>query len=103
QAAVTDPAVLQTAIEPGIDLLRRAVEADPGSERAWSDLAYAITLSAHWEPSKAIVKGVEAEMAARRALALSPDAPEHWVRLSAALDLQGRWKEAGSAISSALK
>ncbi|MCF3648403.1 O-antigen ligase family protein [Synoicihabitans lomoniglobus] len=102
QAAVTDASVLQKEIKPGIALLQQAVEVDPGNERAWSDLSYALSLSVHWEPAQANVKGVEAEQAARRALTLSPAVAEHWVRLSVALDLQNRWKEAGSAISSAL-
>jgi O-antigen ligase len=91
-------------LQRALPAMRRAVEIDPTNAQAWSDLAYVITLQSHVQDSgRNLALGVEAEQAARRALALSPVVPEFWLRLGVAQDLQGRWSEAGASIGEALK
>jgi O-antigen ligase len=90
-------------LERALPAMRRAVAIDPANGQAWSDLAYVITLQSHVESGRNQALGIEAEQAARRALAISPVVPEFWLRLGVAQDLQGRWSEAGSAISEALR
>lgn len=80
-------------------VLRRAVESDPGNAQAWSDLAYATVLTGRLTPSRAAVLAVEAEAAARKALAGSAVVPEFWWRMGVALDMQGRWNEGSEAFA----
>ena len=79
--------------------LSRAVASDPGNAQAWSDLAYATVLTGRLNPPRAAALAVEAEAAARRALAGSAVVPEFWWRLGVALDMQGRWGEGGEAFA----
>jgi len=83
--------------------LERATAIAPANGSAWSDLAYAIALSAHVDPTRASELGRDAERAARRALACSAIVPEFWVRLGVGLDLQQRRTEAGGAFVEALQ
>ena len=102
-APIEDLDELRTAILPALAPLERATRLFPGSERAWSDLAYMRALRANWDPDSALKFGVEAEEAARRGLALCDQDWEIWVRLGTALNLQGRWGEAGLAFGQAVK
>ncbi len=84
------------------DRFARAVTIHPGNAQAWSDLSYAASLLARVQPSSSRALGIEAERAARRAIAVCPVAPEFWWRLGVALDMQGRWTEAGATFAEAL-
>ena len=102
-APIEDLEELRMRISPALAPLERAVRLFPGSERAWSDLAYMRALRTNWDPDSAMKFGIEAEEAARRGLALCDQDWETWVRLGTALDLQGRWGEAGLAFGEAVK
>jgi O-antigen ligase len=77
--------------------LAEAVRLDPRNAQAWADLAYGLALTGRLNPPEAGALAVEAEAAARRALAGSEAVPEFWWRLGVALDMQGRWPEGGVA------
>ena len=102
-AEIDDPVELQAVVEPTLVMFEEAVRLFPAHEQAWSDLAYARALRVNWEPEMAWEYGVEAEVAARRALALCDENWESWVRLGTALDLQDRWSEAGLAFGKSVK
>ncbi|HEY0968883.1 MAG TPA: O-antigen ligase family protein [Opitutaceae bacterium] len=89
-------------VERGLAAFDRAVAVNPANAQAWSDRSYALALHAHFEPEQTRALGLQAEEAARRALALTSVTPEFWWRLGVALDMQGRWVEAGSAFAQAL-
>jgi O-antigen ligase len=102
--AGTDPDSPESrrVVERGLAAFDRALAANPANAQAWSDRSYALALRAHYEPGETRALGLEAEEAARRALALSSVAPEFWWRLGVALDMQGRWADAGSAFTQAV-
>lgn len=102
-AKITDLAELKEVVEPTLAMFEEAVRLFPDNEQAWSDLAYARALRVNWEPERAWEYGVEAESAARRALALCDENWESWVRLGTALNLQDRWGEAGLAFGKSVK
>jgi O-antigen ligase/cytochrome c-type biogenesis protein CcmH/NrfG len=93
----------QSVVMAALPSLRRAVALDPTNAQAWADLAYAVTLTSHFETGRNNELGAEAEQAARRAIALAPVVPEFRLRLGVALDLQGRWSDAGAAFNQALE
>jgi O-antigen ligase len=97
-----DSAETQAVVSRGLAAFDRAVSIDPRNAQAWSDRAYALALSAHFNPAETRSLGVQSEEAARRALALSESVPEFWWRLGVALDMQGRWAEAGAPFARAL-
>lgn len=90
-------------LNPASEELRRAVEVDPSNGAAWSDLAYALALSALMDPARIPQLGREAENAASRALACSTVPPEFWVRHGVALDMQGRWRGAHASFAEAIR
>src|SRR5690606_8895199 len=71
-------------------------------DQAWSDLSYALAQGIRLELGDTAVAVVEAEAAARRAIALGGEVAEHWLRLGVALDVQNRWEEAGLAFGRAV-
>jgi tetratricopeptide (TPR) repeat protein len=83
--------------------LAKAVVIDDDNAQAWADLSYVLSLLARDEPGSTLRLGVEAEAAARQALARAEPVPEFWWRLGVALDMQGRWSEAGAAFVRALE
>ncbi|PAW67538.1 MAG: hypothetical protein B9S34_05045 [Opitutia bacterium Tous-C1TDCM] len=83
--------------------LERAVEWAPRHGQAWSDLSYAIALTARYEPERAGEWARAAEAAAERALALSAVCSEFRIRRGVARDLQGRWAEAGADFFAAVE
>jgi len=101
-AGVSEPAEIRASANRAAEFLLRAVAIDGANERIWQDLAYAVCLGGFGEPKRAAAVGIEAEAAARRALAGSELVAEPWVRLGVALDLQGRWAEAGPAFGRAV-
>ena len=89
----------EAAFAPVVPVARAALElatrVHPGNAQAWADLAYATTLQAFVEPTRAVELGREAEVAADAALRLCVVAGEFYARRGEARDLQGRWAEAG--------
>lgn len=83
--------------------LRRATTLAPGNAQAWADAAYAAALIGRLDRGRAPELAVEAESAARRALAGSTAVPEFWWRLGVALDVQGRWADGGEAFARSLR
>lgn len=83
--------------------LEQAVRIDPTNAQAWSDLAYALALSAHLKPEDTRKLGLRAQECADRALAGSVVVPEFWVRRAVGLDMQSRWLEAGDSLARAMK
>ena len=79
--------------------LADAVAADAGNAQAWADVAYVAVLIGRLDPSQTQARALEAESAARRALAGARVIPEFWWRLGVALDMQGRWAEGGEAFA----
>ncbi|MBC7366965.1 MAG: O-antigen ligase family protein [Undibacterium sp.] len=93
-------AAAELAILTGVRAdLTRAVMMDGGNAQAWSDVAYAAVLIGRLDSTRAAGLGIEAERAARRALAQSSVVAEFWWRLGVALDMQGRWAEGGEAFA----
>jgi O-antigen ligase len=82
--------------------LSRAVALDPRNAQAWSDRAYAESLSALVTPAQTEALGVEVERDAARAIALCPVAAEFWIRRGTGLDMQHRWTEGGDCFVHAL-
>lgn len=89
---------LTTLGEVRVDLAK-AVAMDMRNAQAWADMAYVSVLIGRLDPPRAAGLGIEAERAARRALAQSSVVPEFWWRLGVALDMQGRWVEGGEAFA----
>lgn len=81
----------------------RAVLLDPANAQAWSDLSYALSLAARFQPSAQLDLGGEAGRAAHQALALAPDVAEFWWRLGVAADMQAHRDEAAEAFARALQ
>ncbi len=93
------PALLARARER----LAEAIVVDEANAQAWADLSYVLSLLAREDPGATGRLGVEAESAARQALARAEPVPEFWWRLGVALDMQGRWLEAGAAFARAIE
>ncbi|GAB1490172.1 hypothetical protein MASR2M8_26310 [Opitutaceae bacterium] len=102
--AGTDPDSPESrrVVDRGLAAFDRALAGNVANAQAWSDRSYAMALRAHHEPEATLALGLQAEEAARRALALSSVVPEFWWRLGIALDMQGRWADAGPAFAQAL-
>ena len=83
--------------------LRLATALDPRNAQAWADAAYAAVLIGRLDHDRAAELAVEAEAAARRALAGSRVVPEFWWRLGVSLDVQGRWADGGEAFARGLR
>lgn len=95
-------ATLLEVLPAALAQLERATSIDPGNAQAWSDLAYAISLSPPVTGGRPEAAGRRAEAAARRALAVAPSGSEYWVRLGTALSLQRRHGEADASFRRAI-
>lgn len=95
-------ATLLEVLPAALAQLERATAIDPANAQAWSDLAYAISLSPPVTNGRPEAAGLRAEAAAQRALALAPRGSEFWVRLGTALSLQRRHAEADEAFQRAI-
>jgi hypothetical protein len=82
--------------------LARAARLDPRNAQAWSDQAYAGSLSALVTPSLTGELGAEVGRDADRAVALCPVIAEFWIRRGTGLDMEGRWAEGGDCFVRAL-
>ncbi|MFH1888109.1 MAG: tetratricopeptide repeat protein [Pseudomonadota bacterium] len=76
-----------------VSIWQDVVEKHPGNDRAWAALS--VALEQDGQP-------VEAEDAARRAIALTHDYPDAWINLAVALKAQGRVSEAEEALEKTL-
>jgi tetratricopeptide (TPR) repeat protein len=83
--------------------LARAVELDPSNGQAWSDKAFADSLWALTDPSRAAELGGEAVRDAGRAVKLCPVVAEYWIRLGVGFDMQGRLLDGGKCFVRALE
>jgi hypothetical protein len=102
RAALSSDEKRQIAIRAH-DAFSRATRLDRGNAQAWADLAYALAILGHEDRSQEKELGIQAEAAARRALAQSKGVSEFWLRLGVGLDMQQRWLEAGDAVSEGLR
>jgi O-antigen ligase len=100
--AAAGRARLEEVVVPARTAFASATRIDPQNARAWSDLAYAMTLAWHVERGNTIPVGRAAVPVADRALALCPVLAEFWVRKGVALDMQGQPKDAGPCFERAL-
>ncbi|MGA3066578.1 MAG: tetratricopeptide repeat protein [Tepidisphaeraceae bacterium] len=83
----------QPTIQRSLDLLRRAVAADPGDAEAHNNLGSALTIQGQLD---------DAIAAFRRAIALKPNFPQAFNNLGSALTLHGKLEEAIAAYRQAI-
>lgn len=80
-----------------------ATSLDPTNAQAWSDKAYADSLTALVFPKQTVELGVKVEREARRAVDLCPVIAEFWIRRGTGLDMQRRWVDGGGCFVRALQ
>ncbi|GAB5558568.1 MAG: hypothetical protein SynsKO_02150 [Synoicihabitans sp.] len=102
-AGVSRPEAVWAGASDAEEMLREAIRRNPQNDRAWADLAYAISLQGYKNIDREHALGEHAEFTALQALDGSDEVAEYWIRLGVALDLQGRWGEAGRAFGRAIR